>query len=643
MVTNDNNQDYALTSPLFVNYAFAPCFGGSGGGTGCTVSTYPVHDLNNGCGGSTTAIGFTANSPPPPPPPATSTGGTGGLSSTSDSTAGASQAASSFSSPNGVLRVSWVLNEFTGSIAVTMVLRSTEGWMSVGLSRDGSGLMANADMMTAWIASGSSSNTSSHTVIHQDGWGVGDSVPISDTARGGTDDLTAVTGSLSTPQAAGAPTETTISFTRKLNTGDSNDVPFTNAEVITLWAYSTAPAGTNPAEYPSHTPANAGTLKVNWFSGAATALPQHVDCGFILCMIVVGVSGFVAVIRTAVYITRRFFKPTYYQYCGPDGTCSSLWRDNENDDDDDEHNVDNDRTEPNAATEDKKAALPPLLPAPTQPTVPLMASSSGGYNTNRKLLIATEPVYDGKAVPALLAPHNPNLASEPGAGKPRARLANVRRPGHRRMLTVHAHKSRMVCRNQRCTLCSTFCVRSAPHSSCRMQDAFSQMLGSRGRYAAQTPAPTVQRSRQATVSAAAFMGSGSDAKGDVTALDNTDFRTGSTGGPIRPRARPQRVSFAARTVPSASVPVTIAPGTAPANSKLMGSELAAWKQPLLSTPEAPAGDTAAVGEYWDDSVESGECSNMLRGFLNWRVPNTQVSLGTAGSVVCPPRDHITLD
>jgi hypothetical protein len=98
---------------------------------------------------------------------------------------GAAPTGSSFVSPGGNFRLSWSLAP--GGTAMTFTMQATAvGWISFGFGT--TGLMASSDMYVGWV-SGAGGVTVSDT------WGTGHSTPLPDTAQGGTNDVTNVSGS----------------------------------------------------------------------------------------------------------------------------------------------------------------------------------------------------------------------------------------------------------------------------------------------------------------------------------------------------------------------------------------------------------------------------------------------------------------
>jgi len=102
----------------------------------------------------------------------------------------------------------WSINEVDQSIQVSLDVE-TIGWIGLGISTQG--YMANSDVIMCYY-----SNTSNKGIC-VDGWSDSRNAPPSDVSLGGSDNLLSVTGSVTDGR-------TNISFSRKLNTGDSKDL-----------------------------------------------------------------------------------------------------------------------------------------------------------------------------------------------------------------------------------------------------------------------------------------------------------------------------------------------------------------------------------------------------------------------------------
>ena len=116
----------------------------------------------------------------------------------------------------------WSINESDLTINVDLDVE-TIGWVGLGISTQGQ--MSNSDVIMCYYSSTSS------TGICVDGWADSRNAPPSDVSLGGSDNLSGVTGSVTNGR-------TKISFSRKLNTLDSKDLPIEKGkEMNVIFSY----------------------------------------------------------------------------------------------------------------------------------------------------------------------------------------------------------------------------------------------------------------------------------------------------------------------------------------------------------------------------------------------------------------------
>jgi hypothetical protein len=109
---------------------------------------------------------------------------------------------------NGDYIFNWSIDETDLTIKVDLDVKTT-GWVGFGLSKEGQ--MSNSDTVMCYYS------TSQSKAVCVDGWADSRNAPPSDESLGGVDNLSEVSGSV-------ADGTTKISFTRKLDTGDSKDL-----------------------------------------------------------------------------------------------------------------------------------------------------------------------------------------------------------------------------------------------------------------------------------------------------------------------------------------------------------------------------------------------------------------------------------
>ena len=96
------------------------------------------------------------------------------------------------------------------------------------------------------------------TLTIGDTWSTGYSVPTPDIDRGGTDDVLAPSGMQNS-------THTTLSWTRLLVTGDSNDIAITDTSLTLMWGFGTTD-GINLTDYDIHPEGDYGCTTVDFLT-----------------------------------------------------------------------------------------------------------------------------------------------------------------------------------------------------------------------------------------------------------------------------------------------------------------------------------------------------------------------------------------
>ena len=203
----------------------------------------------------------------------------GGSNHTSNGTA--SIEGPSFTAGGGNFKVTWKLN---ADNITFMIVAKTLGWVGLGFGQ--SGQMPNADMYVGWVNADGSANL-------YDSWATGTVIPEEDTTRGGTNDAHLV----SAYESKGY---TTIIFTRKLVTGDSNDREIKEGKMYVLWAIGTND-GTDGV-YSEHS--DKGSLQVNFYSGSVSPLEKFPPA-ILLIIVVVVILILAAIIHWIAVIVDR--------------------------------------------------------------------------------------------------------------------------------------------------------------------------------------------------------------------------------------------------------------------------------------------------------------------------------------------------
>jgi hypothetical protein len=148
----------------------------------------------------------------------------------------------SFTSADGKLTVTWDLNTTSAAIDFTLELQGT-GWAAIGWYTAQGAFMADADMVVAFVVGGVAQaiDTYSPDTLQ----------PRLDTSRGGTNDVSRVSGAVANGKV-------TYKFTRPLSPTDANDVPIVDAPMRCVYAYHPTQMG-DGTTYPSHNPLQRGT------------------------------------------------------------------------------------------------------------------------------------------------------------------------------------------------------------------------------------------------------------------------------------------------------------------------------------------------------------------------------------------------
>ncbi|PRP76058.1 ferric reductase-like transmembrane protein [Planoprotostelium fungivorum] len=149
---------------------------------------------------------------------------------------------------SGPFSLSWSVS---GDVINFTMSSSTGGWVGMGLNSQGA--MAGADMMVGWI-------NADNSVTLLDQSSTGHSPPATDAHN----DLKLISSS----NAGG---KTVITFSRKLNTGDSSDRAITSEPVYIVWGVGPQPAAGSQS-YSRHTARN--SEQHNLLIAPTTAAPQ---------------------------------------------------------------------------------------------------------------------------------------------------------------------------------------------------------------------------------------------------------------------------------------------------------------------------------------------------------------------------------
>ena len=176
----------------------------------------------------------------------------------------------SYTIGNGQYSVEW---QIVGSDILFKMTAEVDGWISIGISD--SPLMSGSDCYTGWV------NKDGSAVI-LDTWSPNRDLPPRDTDVGGTNDAVLIRGSQSG-------STTTITFKRPLKTNDKYDFEIKNEYQYLLWGYTSGDGSTSPLlMYPTHSPSQAGAVKVNFFTGQTKNI-LSIEPGLVVVVIVAGI------------------------------------------------------------------------------------------------------------------------------------------------------------------------------------------------------------------------------------------------------------------------------------------------------------------------------------------------------------------
>ncbi|PRP83649.1 glucooligosaccharide oxidase [Planoprotostelium fungivorum] len=205
---------------------------------------------------------------------------------------GVEPTASSLTSPEG-FKLMWQVDQANGLIHLKMSA-PTQGWIAIGWN-DKAG-MAGADMVVGWVSSGKKRQS---TTVIMDSYASANAQPDIDTNVGGKNDI------LLTSSTQDAST-TTITFRRKLKTGDSKDHDIPEGNVYLLYAYGSKDGNFDGtyATFDKHT--TEGTMLVNFYTGSSSTVDTFWRPGVILVIAISGLLVLYAMIRWAHIIMNRF-------------------------------------------------------------------------------------------------------------------------------------------------------------------------------------------------------------------------------------------------------------------------------------------------------------------------------------------------
>ena len=173
----------------------------------------------------------------------------------------------SVSMGGGDFTLNWALK---GDSITFQMQAPVTGWISFGFGT--SSRMQNSDCYVGWV--------SNNVVYLLDTWAVGQNQPLLDTQRGGKDDTVLIS-------AVETNGKTVIIFSRKLKTGDSNDLAITNDYMNVLWA--TSESDGSGGFYSQHS--RQGAVKINFITGVSTQVGYKLTPGELLLIIVGVVFG----------------------------------------------------------------------------------------------------------------------------------------------------------------------------------------------------------------------------------------------------------------------------------------------------------------------------------------------------------------
>jgi hypothetical protein len=128
--------------------------------------------------------------------------------------------------PSYVYSAAWAVDPVDGTLFHVAAQAATRGWTGIGFAEEPG--MYPADSVVGWLGSNG-------VGVLSDSYNRAYAQPALDTSLGGRDDLVGISVERATNSAGAA--FNIISFSRKLDTGDSFDVLIADRNIYLLWAY----------------------------------------------------------------------------------------------------------------------------------------------------------------------------------------------------------------------------------------------------------------------------------------------------------------------------------------------------------------------------------------------------------------------
>ncbi len=192
----------------------------------------------------------------------------------------------------GQLELYWRINEANNTI--NFAIRCTLGWVGFGISGDGT--MVGADMVLGYF-------DAANNPVLQDSYSPGTSTPVNDVSRGGTFDLTEVSGSRN---ASGM----TLKWTRSIFAADTNDRAIPTGPVTVVLAFG-------PDSIPLYHGSQRVAVAVDLRSGVAAAtavagtLPMKVVHGALMAT-AFGITMMLAVAFATIPKSHKWWFPAHW-------------------------------------------------------------------------------------------------------------------------------------------------------------------------------------------------------------------------------------------------------------------------------------------------------------------------------------------
>eukprot|EP00475_Leptophrys_vorax_P035021 TRINITY_DN5728_c0_g1_i1.p1 TRINITY_DN5728_c0_g1~~TRINITY_DN5728_c0_g1_i1.p1 ORF type:complete len:1218 (+),score=288.28 TRINITY_DN5728_c0_g1_i1:1291-4944(+) len=248
LLNTSDPQDQPISSSLTVGWALGAQPTGSGSQVSYTFHP-KYHTLDSKVNFLSSATLPPAPSPSPTTPaPTSSTGSSGGNSFTA-----------------GTFSTSWIVNAET----ITFNIKAQAAYSSIGFGPAGTPAHVATDTYMFWMSTAG--------VMGTDGFSSTEDTPVADAHQ----DIMALSGSFNNGILS-------ITFTRKLNTGDSNDFVIGNAFLDLSWAFG--PLSNNFPGYHGLAPNRGDVAEINLITGSQIAAPFIIDPALQLIIATVGSS-----------------------------------------------------------------------------------------------------------------------------------------------------------------------------------------------------------------------------------------------------------------------------------------------------------------------------------------------------------------